>query len=185
MGYAKHVGRVGALAVALGIGAAVATTPGVAWADGETETNVEAPSNPEPPAGADTTGTTTPSTEHRTPARSSGATSSVQPMTFVTASVRRSPAWFEARVARSLPRIGTVPTPNNGNVPPVIVEGEDEPVEQPETPKDERKSTTFVANNNPANVPQASHAALARSAGADHGETAPKPLAKAVDDVKA
>ena len=47
MGYAKHVGRVGALAVALGIGAAVATTPGVAWADGETETNVEAPSNPE------------------------------------------------------------------------------------------------------------------------------------------
>ncbi len=67
MGYAKHVGRVGALAVALGIGAAVATTPGVAWADGETETNVEAPSNPEPAAGPDTAGTTTPSTGHPDP----------------------------------------------------------------------------------------------------------------------
>ena len=35
MGYAKYVGRVGALAVALGFGAAVATsTPGIAFADG-------------------------------------------------------------------------------------------------------------------------------------------------------
>ena len=33
MGYATHIGRVGALAVALGIGAAVANTPGVAWAE--------------------------------------------------------------------------------------------------------------------------------------------------------
>ena len=32
MGYAKYVGRVGALAVALGIGTAVTSTPGVAWA---------------------------------------------------------------------------------------------------------------------------------------------------------
>lgn len=33
--YAKYIGRVGALAVALGVGAAVATTPGVAWAGPE------------------------------------------------------------------------------------------------------------------------------------------------------
>jgi hypothetical protein len=33
--YAVHVGRVGALALALGIGAAIVSTPGVAWADGE------------------------------------------------------------------------------------------------------------------------------------------------------
>ena len=33
MGYARYIGRVGALAVALGIGTAVASTPGVAWAD--------------------------------------------------------------------------------------------------------------------------------------------------------
>ncbi|MGV0744987.1 PQQ-dependent sugar dehydrogenase [Mycolicibacterium sp. XJ870] len=31
--YAKHVARVGALAVALGVGGALATTPGVAWAE--------------------------------------------------------------------------------------------------------------------------------------------------------
>jgi YVTN family beta-propeller protein len=35
MGYATYIGRVGALAVALGIGAAVANTPGVAWAEPE------------------------------------------------------------------------------------------------------------------------------------------------------
>ena len=33
MGYARHVGRVGALAVALGVGAAVATAPGIASAE--------------------------------------------------------------------------------------------------------------------------------------------------------
>jgi hypothetical protein len=32
MGHAKYIGRVGGLAVALGVGVAVATTPGVAWA---------------------------------------------------------------------------------------------------------------------------------------------------------
>lgn len=32
-GYARYVGRVGALAVALGVTGAVATTPGIAWAD--------------------------------------------------------------------------------------------------------------------------------------------------------
>jgi hypothetical protein len=33
MGYARHIGRVGALAVALGVGAAVASAPGIAYAD--------------------------------------------------------------------------------------------------------------------------------------------------------
>lgn len=33
-GYAKYIGRVGALAVALGVAGVVATSPGVAWADG-------------------------------------------------------------------------------------------------------------------------------------------------------
>lgn len=35
MGYARYVGRVGALAVAPGIGVAVANVPAVAWADGD------------------------------------------------------------------------------------------------------------------------------------------------------
>jgi hypothetical protein len=36
MGYARHIGRVGALAVTLGVGAAIASTPGIANADGTT-----------------------------------------------------------------------------------------------------------------------------------------------------
>lgn len=35
MGYARYVGRVGALAMALGIGVAVANGPAIAWADGD------------------------------------------------------------------------------------------------------------------------------------------------------
>lgn len=37
--YARYIGRIGALAVALGVGMAVATTPGVAWATPDTENN--------------------------------------------------------------------------------------------------------------------------------------------------
>ena len=33
MGYARHIGRVGALAVTLGVGVAIVTTPGIAYAD--------------------------------------------------------------------------------------------------------------------------------------------------------
>jgi YVTN family beta-propeller protein len=33
MGYARYVGRVGGLAVSLGVGVAIATAPGIAWAD--------------------------------------------------------------------------------------------------------------------------------------------------------
>ena len=36
MGYARYIGRVGALAVALGIGVALANGPATAWADPET-----------------------------------------------------------------------------------------------------------------------------------------------------
>ncbi len=36
MGYAKYVGRVGALAVAMGVGVAVGSTPGTALADEDT-----------------------------------------------------------------------------------------------------------------------------------------------------
>ena len=44
--YGKYIGRVGALAVALGIGGAIATTPGVAWADGtSSESNSSATSS--------------------------------------------------------------------------------------------------------------------------------------------
>ena len=35
MGYSRYIGRVGALAVALGIGVALANGPATAWADGD------------------------------------------------------------------------------------------------------------------------------------------------------
>ncbi|MHA0286097.1 Ig-like domain-containing protein [Mycobacterium sp. C3-094] len=40
MGHARHIGRVGALAVALGIGSAIAWPSGVAWAEPDTGTSV-------------------------------------------------------------------------------------------------------------------------------------------------
>ena len=49
MGHARYVGRVGALAVALGVGVAVASSPGVAWAiptdPGSTSTDGRAPAS--------------------------------------------------------------------------------------------------------------------------------------------
>ena len=57
MSSARYVGRVGALAVALGIGAVIAGVPGVAWADTEGEPDpsdapgVSAPENPDGSAG--------------------------------------------------------------------------------------------------------------------------------------
>ena len=185
MGYAKHVGRVGALAVALGIGAAVATTPGVAWADGETETNVEAPSTPTPPGGEGAAGTTTPSTGHRDPGE------------VIRRNVERAADDLRDGIRKAISGVvrssgGAITSTHrngsnstNGNVPPVIVEGEDEPIDNPE-PKDELKSTTLVANNSAATNPVRSFTPPRwRAPQAQIGSnTAPKPLAKAIDDVK-
>src|SRR6185312_8698461 len=44
MGTAKYIGRVGALAVALGVGAAIANTPGVALADPSDSGSTSSPS---------------------------------------------------------------------------------------------------------------------------------------------
>ena len=69
MGYAKYVGRVGALAVALGIGTAVTSTTGVAWA-----ASGESDSSTSPGTANDTAKTTTdtPSTSG-TPSAGTGA----------------------------------------------------------------------------------------------------------------
>jgi YVTN family beta-propeller protein len=58
MDSAKYVGRVGALAVALGIGVAMATTPGAAWADdapSESSSDPSAPSDVSASVSADST----------------------------------------------------------------------------------------------------------------------------------
>ncbi len=58
MGYARHIGRVGALAVTLGVGAAIANAPGIAYADttgaeagGETQTKTTSTDPASPAAG--------------------------------------------------------------------------------------------------------------------------------------
>lgn len=51
--YARYVGRVGALAVSLGVGFAVATTPGVAYADDSTDSTTNTSPSPNSPATSD------------------------------------------------------------------------------------------------------------------------------------
>jgi hypothetical protein len=82
MGYARHIGRVGALAVTLGVGAAIANTPGMAFAEttgttpggGSTSEN-EPTSKPdtsteEAPDSADADGTNTSASDRRAQRRS-------------------------------------------------------------------------------------------------------------------
>ena len=92
-GYAKHIGRVGALAVALGVGAAVVALPGVAWADDPTgsspptSTSSEAnaspststvdSSTPREAAQANSAGSTDPNSTNDKPGASATATETV------------------------------------------------------------------------------------------------------------
>lgn len=185
MGYAKHVGRVGALAVALGIGAAVATTPGVAWAtEGEDGPGVEAPSNPEPAADPGAGATSTPTAEHRDP----GA--------LIRRNIERAADDLRDGIRRAITGVtrssgGAITSTHrngsnstNGNVPPVVIDEDDQP-ETPQSPTEE-KSTAFVANDNVASNPvriftpprwRAPEPPVSL-------KPAPKPLTKAIDDVK-
>ena len=78
--YARYIGRVGALAVALGVSGAVATTPGVAWADespsAASSSSAASESNPSSPSASDPSSTP----------RSSGSTASSRRTTSTTSS---------------------------------------------------------------------------------------------------
>ena len=69
----------------------------------------------------------------------------------------------------------------NGNVPPVIVEGNDLP-ESPQQMK--QKSTPFVQNNNTSPVGSFTPPRWHAPQGQANTNPAPKPVAKAIDDVK-
>jgi hypothetical protein len=69
MDNAKHVGRVGGLAVALGVGLAIASTPDTAWAD---DANAGATSAPAQNAAPEAAGAKAGKTKH-TPGKSSSA----------------------------------------------------------------------------------------------------------------
>lgn len=70
MGYARHVGRVGALAVALGVGVAVASTPGIAYADPAGDS-----SSSDSSAGSSASGTSSGSSAGASPAGSASSSS--------------------------------------------------------------------------------------------------------------
>ena len=179
MGYAKHVGRVGTLAVALGIGAAVATTPGVAWADGEPEPGIEAPKAPEGPSESGV-----PSTERQDPGE------------VIRRNIERAADDLRDGIRKAITGVGRSSggaitsthrngsNSSNGNVPPVVIEDEEEHLDNLEPPKDEEKSSSFVANNttNPLGnfTPPRWRAPQAQV----NTGPAPKPIAKAIDDVK-
>ena len=84
MGYARHIGRVGALAVILGVGAAIANAPGVAYAE-----------TPGASPGGDTTQKTTTSptdtsTDQTNPAGAAAGTDDTKPSASDRRSQRRS-----------------------------------------------------------------------------------------------
>jgi Bacterial Ig domain len=169
MGYAKHVGRVGALAVALGVGAAVATTPGIAYAE-DTDSGPPPASEPAENTGAE------PSTDRPDPGevirkRIERTTDNLRKV--VTGVVRSS-----GGALTSTHRNGAGSTTRT--VPEVIVEEEGVP-ENPEPPKGEPQQTTLGAANND-NAPRSFappkwQAPLLRPA-------AEKPAAKALENVK-
>jgi cadherin-like protein len=184
MGYAKHVGRVGALAVALGIGAAVATTPPVSWADDETQ-NVQEQKPPETPGDPTTPGSSTPPGERQDPGevirkRLEHAGDDLRDgiRKAITGVVRSS-----GGAITSTHRNGS--NSSNGNVPPVVVEDEEEQPVNSKPPKDEEKSSSFVANVNGTN-PLGSFASSRWRAPQGQVNTGPatKPIAKSIEDVK-
>ena len=90
MHYAKHIGRVGALAVALGVGMAVATTPGVAWATPEPD-NANATSAPDSTNADDLDRTTDTKSSSTPPATASDPTDSPS-TTHTTSTTAQSPS---------------------------------------------------------------------------------------------
>ncbi len=169
MGYAKHVGRVGALAVALGIGAAVATTPGVAWADGTEDTHVSdgGGTNPESPD-------TTSPTERQDPGeaiRKSIERTADNLRKVVTGVVQSS-----GGAITSTHRTGSGSP--GGNLIPEILKGKD-----PQPPKDEPQLTLVQEANNdgPGSfTPPRWRAPLSQI----NVKPAQKPVSKVLDDVK-
>lgn len=183
MGYAKHVGRVGTLAVALGIGAAVATTPGVAWAtEGEEGPGVEAPGTP--PAGDPGTDTSTPGMKHRDPGEpirrniERAADDVRDGIRKAISGVVRSSGGAITSTHRSGAKA------DNGNVPPVVIENDDEQSHDSESKVE--KSTATVSNDSIATNPVRTFTPPRWRAPQIRvpAKPTPKPLVKAVDDVK-
>jgi DNA-binding beta-propeller fold protein YncE len=141
MGYAKHVGRVGALALALGIGAAVATTPGVAWAEGPED---GAPSPPPASQSADDGGSsdpTAPSSTRHDPGLL--IRRSIERTTDNIRKVATGGVQSSGGAITSTKRNGASSSSGSGS-PALNIK---EQAEDPQSAKDVQKSTPTVANN--------------------------------------
>jgi hypothetical protein len=136
MGYAKHVGRVGALAVALGIGAAVATTPGVAWATEGDETARASVDGGTPGGSTGTPDTPTSPTERQDPGEAirKGIERTADNLRKVVTGVVQS----SGGAITSTHRTGT--GANNGNGPTAAPEPNDKPQRTPLVAKDDNNN---------------------------------------------
>jgi hypothetical protein len=130
MGYVSYVGRVGALAVALGVGTAVATMPGVALAEpsGSTSSSSSSPSGSAGSSASSSTSSTSPSSTDaatssdgtqtsskasaKTPARSVKSHSSKSPIPHAnptsSVSTQQSPNTLRLTNTTSSPDLGTL-----------------------------------------------------------------------------
>ena len=104
MGTAKYIGRVGALAVALGVGAAVANTPGIAWAD-EPDTSSKSTASSE-----DST-PTTPSTESTDEPAKTAMASGFSGFSTNNCDSATTTTTFDTSTTRSTTTIGGQPVP--------------------------------------------------------------------------
>ena len=99
---AQYIGRVGALAVALGIGAAVASMSGVAWADGETGTTASTTDTTTTDTTTTTTGTATATTD------TTSSTMDTTPPTTGASTIDRAPSSRGGKTSKFDPRPGIV-----------------------------------------------------------------------------
>jgi len=165
MGASAYIGRVGGLAVALGIGVAVATGQGVAWAgptgpdstgtEGSTTTDTDGNSNPETkpdPPGADTpTVPSTPakSTADQTPSLTALASRANEVVSSLTRAAERGIAVTTGGARTSGKATGQKPAQSSGvdQAPPEETKQEEKESVEPTKAKPAAKKSSGPADN--------------------------------------
>lgn len=166
MGHARYIGRVGALAVTLGVGVAMATTPGLAYAEPASDSSTSSESSPSAGAGG------APSTKESTgPDTAAGPKkpASVTAGTVTTGTTPGSPKADEPKVDQPKvedakaddpkddpkadePNVEEPPATDQDTPSPVVVD-DPEVVPAPEVAVDQPPSPTGSKNEHPAVTP--------------------------------
>ena len=184
MGYARYVGRVGALAVALGIGVAVTTGQGMGMARADDSPPADPPSAPSdpsrdtPPAGPSSDlNTPTPPSDTPTPPSTSGEppsapvhTPSVPDMNFDSSGGAHTSGDDDDASSSGRDK-KTPPTPESETVPAVTEAvataaqvATETPVAPPKSPKKKDNSTPAAQGRPPTATAESSHTPLAAGA---------------------